>query len=46
MIKEFGQWYEIDDEKVSKLNAARFKNQFEVVGSSEAYILFYESMSR
>ena len=34
VIKEFGQWYEIDDEKVSKLNASAVKNQFEIVGSS------------
>ncbi len=34
LIKEFGQWYEIDDEKVRKLNGSEVKNQFEVLGSS------------
>ena len=46
MIKEYGQWYEIDDEKVKKLQSDAVKKQFETNGSGEAYILFYESMNR
>lgn len=46
MIKEYGQWFEVDDEKVRKVEGEKVRRGFEVEGSQEAYILFYESMSR
>ena len=43
-VKESGQWFEIDDEKVSELNSNDFKTDLTKKGSSSAYILFYSSL--